>query len=440
MNPFSDNNLLQPFVWGKKNENRNSADGSQNQRHKLLSEIDKVRKRRRERENEVEEIERLRTEEQRLRESSMYDGWQKKEEDFHLEQTKQRSKLRLLGNREKPIDTIAKTVLFGEMIPQKQKSVSGFDLKNPLVVMKELSLGQLLDLLTDLESYRQLESSKCGPHIKYWTSLITIVNSKIAELTNQRSTAQIDVMRDVKTLLAAKSVEQLSALQFDIDKNHTHRHPMDGEYWNIMRQEIALSLAELEVESFYLPVAKSLADLKAQLPTVSTTTEVAENKSEKDFSFSDIGGSINEEEFEEMDGRDEVALVTSEYSWQDKHHPRKPRYFNRVKTGWDWNKYNQTHYDVDNPPPKVVQGYKFTLFYPDLMDSSVTPKYYIEACASDSKEFVVIRFHAGPPYEDVAFKIVNREWDMNRRSGFISVFERGVLQLHFNFKRAFYRR
>ena len=29
--------------------------------------------------------------------------------------------------------------------------------------------------------------------------------------------------------------------------------------------------------------------------------------------------------------------------------------------GFEWNKYNQTHYDMDNPPPKVVQGYKFNV-------------------------------------------------------------------------------
>ena len=28
---------------------------------------------------------------------------------------------------------------------------------------------------------------------------------------------------------------------------------------------------------------------------------------------------------------------------------------NRVHTGYEWNKYNQTHYDHDNPPPKIVQ-------------------------------------------------------------------------------------
>lgn len=33
---------------------------------------------------------------------------------------------------------------------------------------------------------------------------------------------------------------------------------------------------------------------------------------------------------------------------------RKPRYWNSVKQGFEWNKYNQVHYDSENPPPKVV--------------------------------------------------------------------------------------
>ena len=49
------------------------------------------------------------------------------------------------------------------------------------------------------------------------------------------------------------------------------------------------------------------------------------------------------------------SLLEQSYEWSDKYRPRKPRYFNRVHTGFEWNKYNQTHYDFDNPPPKIVQ-------------------------------------------------------------------------------------
>ena len=96
------------------------------------------------------------------------------------------------------------------------------------------------------------------------------------------------------------------------------------------------------------------------------------------------------------------------------------------------------HYDHDNPPPKTVQGYKFNVFYPDLIDRSQAPTFFLEP--ADSDEFCIIRFHAGPPYEDIAFKIVNREWEKSHRRGFKCVFQRGVLNLYFNFKRYRYRR
>jgi len=60
------------------------------------------------------------------------------------------------------------------------------------------------------------------------------------------------------------------------------------------------------------------------------------------------------------------SICSQVYWWHDKYRPRKPKYFNRVHTGYEWNKYNQTHYDHDNPPPKIVQGYKFNIFYPAL--------------------------------------------------------------------------
>lgn len=73
----------------------------------------------------------------------------------------------------------------------------------------------------------------------------------------------------------------------------------------------------------------------------------------------------------------ESSIEAQVYLWSDKYRPRKPRYFNRVHTGFEWNKYNQTHYDMDNPPPKIVQGYKFNIFYPDLIDKHVTPEYFL---------------------------------------------------------------
>ncbi|XP_063606801.1 splicing factor Cactin-like [Penaeus indicus] len=135
----------------------------------------------------------------------------------------------------------------------------------------------------------------------------------------------------------------------------------------------------------------------------------------------------------------EAKLDTQQYLWSDKYRPRKPRYFNRVHTGFEWNKYNQTHYDMDNPPPKIVQGYKFNIFYPDLIEKSRTPQYELIPC-TDNKDFAILKFTAGPPYEDIAFKIVNREWEYSYKRGFRCQFHNNIFQLWFHFKRYRYRR
>lgn len=76
--------------------------------------------------------------------------------------------------------------------------------------------------------------------------------------------------------------------------------------------------------------------------------------------------------------------------------------------------YDSCCISVDNPPPKVVQGYKFNIFYPDLIDKSKAPTYKIIK-EPGNDETVLLHFSAGPPYEDVAFRIVNREWEFSHK-------------------------
>jgi hypothetical protein len=132
----------------------------------------------------------------------------------------------------------------------------------------------------------------------------------------------------------------------------------------------------------------------------------------------------------------EEEVTTARPQWAGNYKPRKPRYFNRVQMGYEWNKYNQTHYDHDNPPPKVVQGYKFNIFYPDLIDKSKAPTYKIERengrkkgqsfAPAGEDDTCLIRFIAGPPYEDIAFRIIDKEWDYSakRERGFKSSFDK----------------
>ena len=158
------------------------------------------------------------------------------------------------------------------------------------------------------------------------------------------------------------------------------------------------------------------------------------------------------EEDEEVFAGEEQVETKSAHLWNGKYRPRKPRYFNRVQMGYEWNKYNQTHYDHDNPPPKVVQGYKFHVFYPDLIDPTKAPTYKISReggrkkgetlAPAGEEDTCIIRFMSGPPYEDIAFRIVDRDWDYSAKHerGFKSTFEKGILTLHFSFKKVYYRK
>jgi hypothetical protein len=138
----------------------------------------------------------------------------------------------------------------------------------------------------------------------------------------------------------------------------------------------------------------------------------------------------------------ESLLISSESqprAWIDHLQPRKPKYYNRCKSGYLWTEYNRMHYTEDNPPPVQVLGYRFNLFYPDLIDHLKTPTYRLEPGKGGPNTLTLV-FTASPPYEPVDFQIVNKEWETSHRLGFKCVFERGALQLYFNFKRDAVRR
>ena len=91
---------------------------------------------------------------------------------------------------------------------------------------------------------------------------------------------------------------------------------------------------------------------------------------------------------------------------------------------------------------QVVQGYKFNIFYPDLIDKEVAPTFTTkpDPQADEQSNTCLLVFHAGPPYEDVAFRIIAKDWEYSHKKGYKCTFERGILHLYFNFKRARYRR
>jgi len=98
-----------------------------------------------------------------------------------------------------------------------------------------------------------------------------------------------------------------------------------------------------------------------------------------------------------------------------------------------------------------LTSHQFNIFYPDLIDKTKAPTYKIVRDPNDT-DTCLLYFSAGPPYEDIAFRIVDREWEYSHKRrdfsyilydivltwvnrGFRSSFDRGCLSLWFNFRR-----
>jgi hypothetical protein len=474
-NPFNDPNLHEKFTWRKKEAHNDSEQASKKKDDTFL-EIEKVRLRRTERDLQREEMERIRAEESRMRELENYDEWAKKEEEFHLQQQRQRSAIRLVEGREKPVDVLAKNLLLFGLSDEDKKNRASIkyqekynameamktlevELEEPYALLKMMKLDELEELRLDIEAFRQLERqarvsdfdvSGSDFVLRYWDALAIVVDDEIKLLKSGGENGNhVKMVGDVQKIFLGQSNADLKKMKTEVETrlSSSVQADFDRSYWLSVAEQLDVFLCKSflseEHSKMLVRQLERLEKRREELARVRDTGASGEEQA-KEREVAMTEESLDPLQFPQGDLEEELGLSAEfdlagkSYSWQDKYRPRKPRYFNRVKTGYDWNKYNQTHYDKDNPPPKIVQGYKFNIFYTDLIDPTKTPTFTLEP--ADSKDFCIIRFRAGAPYEDIAFKIINREWNKSRKRGFKSSFERGVLSLYFNFTTHWYRR
>ncbi|NXO02438.1 CATIN protein, partial [Rhinopomastus cyanomelas] len=553
-NPFGDNNLLGTFIWSKALEKKGIShldEKELKERNKRIQEdnrleLQKVKQLRLEREREKamreQELEML----QREKEAEHFKTWEEQEDNFHLQQAKLRSKIRIRDGRAKPIDLLAKYI-------SAEDDDLAVEMHEPYTFLNGLTVSDMEDLVEDIQVYMELEQ---GKNVDFWRDMTIITEDEIAKLRKleasgkggpgeRRDGVNASVSSDVQSVFKGKTYNQLQVLYQGIESKIRAGGPnLDIGYWESLLQQLKAYMARARCErgrwlgtlagatrsGVQTPPGaeaggtnlSSLCPLPARLdpeesvvvqPGPSSEPEAeqdAEAKGEAEGEAVLMEEDLIQQSLDDYDagkysprllgpselpfdahvleaeedthrllllrqqlqvtasllpagdatesaddiffrkakegmGADEaqfsveMPLTGKAYLWADKYRPRKPRFFNRVHTGFEWNKYNQTHYDFDNPPPKIVQGYKFNIFYPDLIDKRSTPEYFLEAC-QDNKDFAILRFHAGPPYEDIAFKIVNREWEYSHRHGFRCQFANGIFQLWFHFKRYRYRR
>jgi hypothetical protein len=415
------------------------------------------------------------------------------EDKFVLKQAKKKADIRVREHRASPIDYLAFNLRFVDSdrdILEDDDADLDLEIPSPEEVVAGLQEKDLAVLVQEIISYDTLETNLVNH--EYWSALTALSNERLAKLRAQgpEGRAVNAVASDIDKLMAPKSYEQLVAMEKHIQAKLQSGEPVDTDYWEgvlaslyvwkakarlgkITQKIRETRLQQLETRrsgkakdvlaGAAAPVADRANSTRHEEPTSGTAitralaaaapvgsasaakppgTQRFDLTASEDFSQAtralyerEVARGLGDNE-EIFTAEEAVPSSAAKPQWADKYRPRKPRYFNRVQMGYEWNKYNQTHYDHDHPPPKVVQGYRFNIFYPDLIDKTKTPTFKIiredgrrrgESFAPAGEEDTcLIRFVAGPPYEDIAFRIVDREWDYSakRDRGFRSSFDK----------------
>lgn len=427
-----------------------------------------------------------------LQEDERSREWVAQEDDFVLKQAKKRAAIRVKDGRGKPIDRLAvalrvidttKTHLDDEIEDDE------IQVEDPSQIFDSLSQTQLFELEKEIDTFQHLE--KNARNREYWSTMLLICRDrKQKHSNNPEGRAMNSVASDIDLLLQDKNLKQLEGLEAQVHRKLDSNEPIDTDYWEQLLKSLLVWKAKARLKEIYqtilgsrapaartVTLAEPVSAPKAEAPSRNQAVVSRSDGEHKAQSATPLSSSTNrfavpvQEDFsqatkalyekevargidegEEIFAGEEDLDTKSTPAWSGKYRPRKPRYFNRVQMGYEWNKYNQTHYDHDNPPPKVVQGYKFNIFYPDLIDKTKAPTYKIEReggrkkgqsfAPAGEEDTCLMRFISGPPYEDIAFRIVDKEWDYSakRERGFKSSFDKGILQLHFQFKKVFYRK
>ena len=161
-NPFGDHNLLDNFRWNQKlkQEGMDKLDERELERvqrakqEEQRQELEKVKQRRLEREREREERETLLELEDRKRENDKFSKWRKDEDEFHLQQARLRSKIRIEDGRAKPIDLLAK------YISTEEKELDTIEMHEPYTYLNGLTVADLEDLLEDIKVYEEIDLNR----------------------------------------------------------------------------------------------------------------------------------------------------------------------------------------------------------------------------------------------------------------------------------------
>ena len=308
LNPFNDSNLTQSFVWKKKIETELeqglsvsalSSEERMRKQRQLAAEIEDVKRRRAEREEEKMQMDLMREQMERERAAEQVQGWEEKEEEFHRQQAKMKTKIRIRERREKAIDLLVKNVTFEQwareaevehierlQLERMQQGGGGggggggsaagarpstrtpiasaamleLQLTEPVALLSALPLAELLELRGEVEAFVQLKENE-----EYWKAIALVCDDEVRQCRKEKKERGVSaaVMREIDAMMKGKSVAELQALE-------TQVHATLGEvgadvtYWGAVLMELQLCTAVAYLRELHADLTRRrLGHLKA---------------------------------------------------------------------------------------------------------------------------------------------------------------------------------
>ncbi|VCW68309.1 unnamed protein product [Gulo gulo] len=264
-NPFGDNNLLGTFIWNKALEKKGIShleEKELKERNKRIQEdnrleLQKVKQLRLEREREKamreQELEML----QREKEAEHFKTWEEQEDNFHLQQAKLRSKIRIRDGRAKPIDLLAKYI-------SAEDDDLAVEMHEPYTFLNGLTVADMEDLLEDIQVYMELEQ---GKNADFWRDMTTITEDEIAKLRKleasgkgpgeRREGVNASVSSDVQSVFKGKTYSQLQVIFQGIEGKIRAGGPnLDMGYWESLLQQLRAHMARARLRERHQDVLR----------------------------------------------------------------------------------------------------------------------------------------------------------------------------------------
>lgn len=252
---------------------------------------------------------------QRSKEAAQFEEWERQEDQFHLEQARLRSKIRIQDGRAKPIDLLAKYI-------SAEEEVDAVEMHEPYTYLNGLQIKDLEDLVEDIKVYKELER---GKNLDYWNDITIIVEDELQKLrklekqsdyegVGRREGIHQSVAKDVTTVFKGKTSTQLAAMQTQIENKISGKADgIDIGYWESLLSQLKAHMARARLRDRHQEnLLKKLEVLKAEqgVAANSSDSEASPVVKKEPEPVPGTSTEVGEESQDSIANDDEEAAVT----------------------------------------------------------------------------------------------------------------------------------